>query len=360
MMNTFSVKFTAGSLELDVLVTVSDHYQKYKVEMITGEPNPSLLSRSATGTWTIDKPGSRALTAEQFQELQKAIDKHLFRQHSASKILVLIDFSVSSVNAAKYAASLSHQLHSTHLIIYHSYNYLPVITTTIAPLSPEMIHSVEENEKKLEDLEIYLSKLVSTSTTIEIITDARPLSTAVNTITEQQQVGLIVMGITGKNAVERALVGSNTITISRESKTALLVVPNNVHFKAIEHVVLACDLKDVSKSIPTYAINSFVKALDASLSILYVNKAENETAPDAAKELAELHQIWDQQQATYHYADHDDIEQGIIEFADEHAADLLIAIPKDYGFLQNLFHRSLTKNLAFRSHIPLLIFKGLH
>ncbi|HEY0175113.1 MAG TPA: universal stress protein, partial [Pedobacter sp.] len=68
-------------------------------------------------------------------------------------------------------------------------------------------------------------------------------------------------------------------------------------------------------------------------------------------------QIWNEQQVKYLYTDHENIEEGILDFADEHAVDLLIAVPKEYNFLERIFHRSLTKNLAYRTHLPLLVFK---
>jgi len=356
-MKTFSVKFKTGSLDLDVIVTVSERSHKFKVEMITGEPDPILLKRSSQGDWTIEHPGQRALSEEQFRELESAIDRHLYQLHGAGKILVLTDFSEAALNAAKYAAGLTHQLKSSAIILYHSHDYLPVVTTTFTPVSPEMAHSEKESHVKLSQLKETLEPLVAGNTTIEIISDGRPLISAVNTITEQRHVGLVVMGMAGKNAIEKALVGSNTITIAKECHTSLLVVPHNAEFKHIANVVFACDLKNVSKTVPVYPINAFIENLKARLSILYVNKIEGQAHPDAQAELKSLHDIWNENQVKYYYTDHENIEEGILDFADENQMDLLVTVPKEYGFFERIFHRSLTRNLAYRTHIPLLVFK---
>ncbi|HEY0176132.1 MAG TPA: universal stress protein, partial [Pedobacter sp.] len=215
-MNTFSVKFKAGSLDLSAIVTVWDHHQKFKVEMITGEPDPILLRRSAAGQWTIENPGQRTLSGEQFQNLEKAIEQHLTALYSAKKILVLTDFSAPAFNAAAYAAKLSHQLNASGLLLYHSHDYLPLVTTTFVPVSPEMVHSEKESHKKLAELKDKLQPLVPEGTAIETLADARSLVSAVNIIARQQDIGLVIMGIAGKNALEKALVGSNTITIAKE------------------------------------------------------------------------------------------------------------------------------------------------
>ena len=287
-MKTFSVKFKAGSLDLDAIVTASARLQRFKVEMITGEPDPIRLQRSATGSWTIQNQGQRMLSKEQFLEIEKAIDEHLTQLHGAGKILVLTDFSSSALNAAKYAAGLTHQLKCSSLVIYHSNDYLPIMTGTIAPVSAEMIHSEKESLEKLIGLKEQLTALVHKDTTIEIQSDGRPLIPAVNLITEQQHIGLIIMGMAGKSAIEKVLVGSNTIAVAKETHTTLMVIPHNAEYKKIKNAVFACDLKNVTKTIPVYPINTFINQLQAALSILYVNKIEVDPDPEAIEELDDL------------------------------------------------------------------------
>lgn len=40
IMETFSVKFQSGNLDLNAIVTEYDHHQKFKVEMVTKVPEP--------------------------------------------------------------------------------------------------------------------------------------------------------------------------------------------------------------------------------------------------------------------------------------------------------------------------------
>ncbi|MCX2480512.1 universal stress protein [Pedobacter sp. MC2016-15] len=356
-MRTFSIKFNAGNLELDAIVTASARLQRFKVEMITGEPDPIRLLRSTSGTWTIENQGQRSLSDEQFHQLENAIDDHLQHLHGGGKILVLTDFSESALNAARYAAGLTHQLKCSALIIYHSHDCIPLVTTTIAPVSAEMLHSQKDSQKQLLRLKEELSSLVYEQTTVEILSDGRPLIPAVNLITEQQHIGLIVMGMAGKSEIEKVLVGSNTIAVAKETHTSLLVIPQQAVYKKIKNAVFACDLKNVTKTIPVFPINTFVSQLKAALSILYVNRVEEEPDPEAREELKELHQIWSEKEVKYYYTDHENVEEGILDFADENTMDLLITVPKEYGFFERIFHRSLTRNLAYRTHLPLLVFK---
>jgi K+-sensing histidine kinase KdpD len=106
-----------------------------------------------------------------------------------------------------------------------------------------------------------------------------------------------------------------------------------------------------------YPINTLIQKLQARFSVLYVNKIEGQARPDAKTELKNLHEIWKESQVKYYYTEHENIEGGILDFADENTMDLLITVPKEYGFFERIFHRSLTRDLAYSTHIPLLVFK---
>lgn len=347
-MKTFWVKFKAGSLELEGIVTASNRYQKFKVEMITGEPNPIILKRLFNGEWIIESPGKRRLSAQQYQELQKTIDKHVHHLQAARKILVITDFSETALNAAKYAAGLTHQVECASIIVYHSHNLRPLSAAALNPIHSKKTLSAEDIQEKLEKLKEGLEALVAADTHIEVITDGRPLSAAVNAITEQRQIGLVVMGMSGEN----------TIAMTNESNTSLLVVPAHATIKKIKNIVFACNLNDVARTVPVNNINTLLEITGAKLSILYLNKTATDTRTAAKSELNKLKEIWSEKDVNYYPIDQDNAEKEIIEFTDEHKMELLITIPMSYGFFERLFHRSLSDSLAYITHIPLMLLKA--
>ncbi|MBC8988092.1 hypothetical protein H9X96_20250 [Pedobacter sp. N36a] len=56
--------------------------------------------------------------------------------------------------------------------------------------------------------------------------------------------------------------------------------------------------------------------------------------------------------------DHEDVAEGIIEFPDKYAAQLVITIPREYRFLEGLFHQRLTNRLANRLHLLLVLVRA--
>jgi nucleotide-binding universal stress UspA family protein len=241
--------------------------------------------------------------------------------------------------------------------LYHSYDIKWVPPTAFAPVGPGFIESPEMSLEKIMDLKNNLEDLVAEQTVIEIRTDERTLVSAVNTLSQQQQIGLVVGGVTGKSGLEKIMVGSNTIRLAETCMAPLLIVPPVATFQPIQTVVFACDLKRVSAATPVMAIKAFVNALSARLLILNVDRDQTHFEPRAINERADLHQLWDDEQPEYHYLEHEDTAAGIMEFAAQQRAELVITVPKAYGFFENLFHRSVTEKLAYHTHLPLLLFK---
>jgi nucleotide-binding universal stress UspA family protein len=354
-METFPVAFKAGNLELDAIVTAFDHRRRFKVEMVTNERNPIILQRLAPGEWNIENRGERTIQDKGFQELEKAIDDHLHQIYTLKNILVLTDFSDAAVNAARYAAAFAARIEARNMIIYHSTS-LPIVTDVPFGTSSRATDDQEEIKIKLDRLKDEMSSLVSSEITISTRRDERVLISAVNILAEQLRLGLVAMGTTGRSNLKEILVGSNTTTIARESRIPVLIVPAGAQFEEIERVVFACDLKKVSETTPVEAIKTVIATLRAKLLILNVGDDQN-FDPDMIKELTDLHRLWDDEQPEYHYIQHEDLVTGIMDFATRQKAQLVITVPKQYGFFEGLFHRGLTKRLAYHTHLPLLLFK---
>jgi len=127
-MNSFTARLRAGKLDLGVIITPLENCQKFKIEMVTGDRNPVILTCPDNKLWMIDNPGKWPVTDRGFQKLGKVIDEYLDRIYSMKTILLLTDFSDTALNAARYGAALTHQLGTSSMILYHSYEFIPIAT----------------------------------------------------------------------------------------------------------------------------------------------------------------------------------------------------------------------------------------
>jgi nucleotide-binding universal stress UspA family protein len=277
-------------------------------------------------------------------------------------ILVLTDFSYAAYRAALYASALTHQLEADQLILYHSYELKqPVETVVPLPEPPDIERLYQESIANLTVLKDELRTFVHESSTIDIHTDDRPLLVAAEAIAAEHRAELTVMGITGKSNIEKALFGSNTLMMAKESTIPVLLVPPEARFEWIKRVVFACDLKNISQSTPAKSIRSLVHALNAKLLVLNVDTEDHDHfTPDTIHEQTLLDQLWDREDPEYHFHIHEDTAEGILQFTLEHNIQLLIAVPKQHTFFDRLLHGSLTKKLTFQTLVPLLLMKEIN
>ncbi|HLW49527.1 MAG TPA: universal stress protein [Sphingobacteriaceae bacterium] len=262
-------------------------------------------------------------------------------------ILITTDFSQTASNAAKYAAKLSKSLSSKSIILYHSYDDENV--------DAGLLH--EGSVLALEILAERIQKYLGKSTKIELIANDLPLLMGVERICEQHRVGLVVAGSTGKGGLAKFLVGSNTINLAEKCPAPLLVVPDEAEFEPIKKIVFACAMDKVKQSTPVDTIFLFTRQLNSKLLVLNVALEHKRFNPDIIPEQYEIHKLLDELNPSYHYIEEDEIVEGIMDFVEDEGAQLLISVPKSYGFFDSLFRRSVTKKLAYETETPLLVLR---
>lgn len=272
-------------------------------------------------------------------------------------ILVLTDFSDSSEHAARYVAALSAQLSAFRIILYHSVQPVPVVVTE--PIIPQPYNEGESlNEgtyRELTELKNDLLSLAYSGTVIDIHVGKGPFIEEVQSFIKEEGIDLIVMGTSGKGKIERSLMGSNTIAIIRSSHVSVLVVPPMASPEPLRTIAFASDLEEVREKTPVRRITSIAKMLNARLLVVNVSREKTEVNDDTIREQQDFLDIWSDAGVEYHYVVHNDPAEGIMEFAEENDVRLVIIIPKERSFFESFFHRSVSKQLAYHTKVPLLV-----
>lgn len=273
-------------------------------------------------------------------------------------IIIATDFSETATNAARYAAQLSHALRTSTIILYHSYDNAPIATEIPLRESKDTAMAHESALLELEATASQVKPFVSVHTSMEIIANDLPLVVGIQRLLDERNAALVVTGITGKSNLEKFLIGSNTVAIAEACTSPVLIVPEETEFKPIAKAVFACDLKKVDQTTPTELLSRLIAALGFKLLVLNIVKPEEQFNIDTIPEQYHLHKLLDQFEPEYHYVEHHDVAEGITHFAETQQVDLVITVPKKYGFFDNLFHKSATKKLAHHTHLPLLVIKS--
>ncbi|MDZ4795965.1 MAG: universal stress protein [Bacteroidota bacterium] len=270
-------------------------------------------------------------------------------------IIAATDFSPVSLNAVNFGVDMALEI-SADILLVNVYN-IPVAYSGDAPV---LLLSVEElkkgSETQLEDLKTKIGHI--TSHKIKVTVEAR-MGNIVDELEElckNIKPFAVVLGAKGRNAVEKIVFGSTTLTAIRHLTWPVICVPPGKEYgKGIKKIGFACDFSQVVKTTPVHFIQQMVNEFKAELFVLNVDYKEKHFRPDTPEQSFVLHNMFEKEKKlTYHYINNADIEEGIKEFAETNNLDLVIAIPKKHKLLDSIFKSSTTKQLVFQSHIPVM------
>jgi nucleotide-binding universal stress UspA family protein len=270
-------------------------------------------------------------------------------------ILLPTDFSDVAKNAALYAIKLAVQLKATKIVLYNAFQ-APVITEPTMPVVQliDMDSLKQITDEGLTNFKESIRAQVPETIEIETISEFAVLSSNIEEVCERVNADVVVMGISGGNKIEEALIGSTAISVVNHSKVPVIIIPPHATYTEIRSVALACDFKKLQDPGTLVSIKKILSETGAAFSILHVDKEHKILSEEAHQESNKLQQVLSAFNPQFHYIEHEDFVEGINQFADEQKIDLLITIPKKHGLFEGLFKRSHTKKLAFHSHVPLM------
>ena len=254
-------------------------------------------------------------------------------------VIVPVDFSDTSLNAAHYAVQLLTGHYGVEMVLYHMY---------------EKASHAEESNKSLEKLKEELSKkgIVKIKTLSE---QGEDFIEELEKLARHQEADLIIMGITGRTPLGQVFIGSNTFEIVEKKVCPVLIVPPAAEYKEIKNVLLTSDFKNVSGTTPTVPIKKVLKTFKPNLHIINVD-SEHYVAltEEYQRERSKLVEIFSEFNPEFYFLGWYDVDEAIHQFATDKKIDLVIAIPREHSLIEKMFKPSHTKKLVYHSAIPVL------
>lgn len=267
-------------------------------------------------------------------------------------ILVPVDFSPTSENAAQYALQLCKQTGSK-IILIHAYEPPPSF-----PMVEGLVYTQESlrelMQQKLEELSAKLSRQEPIIKVEQILMDGN-LTDVIRQLTDAMQALLIVMGITGAGKIKETFIGSNTLSVAQQTLVPVLIIPEKANFKSITDIGLTTDFKDVTDTIPYKKINELLTNFGARLHVLNIDVNQQGWTDDTPLQSGLVETMFEHHHPSYHFIEGEDMAEGLSNYALSHSIELLIAVPRKHNLLEKLFSGSHTKELAFHSKVPVMV-----
>jgi nucleotide-binding universal stress UspA family protein len=270
-----------------------------------------------------------------------------------SKILIPTDFSIVANNALQYAIQLA-QKTNADIHILHVKN-IPIMDNSFpSNIYQTYMQEVEDFTKKsFENLNEKFLKNTNlnfkTHTTFGFINDEIQEFANVN------EIDLIVLGTIGASGLQELLVGSNAASVVAESKVPVLVVPPTANFEDINHIVYATDYNE--PEFPAVSrLAYFASLYNADVSVLHVKTYYDELFDSAHNFFSRNKDEVDfNKWKIVKLPEGDSVIDSINTFITNNHSNMIVMAKHNRNFFDKLFHRSLSKQMAFHTKIPLLV-----
>ncbi len=268
-----------------------------------------------------------------------------------SPILVAVDFSVSSLNAANFATDLALSV-QTKVVLVHIIEIPP--SPFPVPLTEYEFDALKtSSQESLSDLKRHLE--LRSDQKIEIATDIRYGTIAIrleDCILEHKPM-LLVMGKKGRTAMARVIMGSHSVRAIQQASCPVLVVPEDSSFAGIHHIAIASDLKQVTDNNSYASIRQILKLFHISPEIIHVNQGHS-GFEGMDKGLSSLQTYFGDSRPSFHFIQKNNIGEGVLEFLGTHKTDMLVVMPEKHGLLDTLFKSSHSISIIQHTHLPVL------
>jgi nucleotide-binding universal stress UspA family protein len=254
-------------------------------------------------------------------------------------VIVPVDFSETSLNAARYAVKLLTGHYGVHVILHNVY---------------EKAAQAAEIQTKLEKLKAELMDIGIVKITL-LAEEGSDFITELEKLARHQQADLIIMGITGRSALGQTFIGSNTLKMVEKKVCPVLIIPPDAGYRDVKNVLLTSDFKNVVSSTPSVPIKKVLKTFRPALHIINVDSQHYVALTEEYQEQrAQLAEMFKEFNPEFYFLGLYNIDEAIHQFAHDKNVDFIIVIHKEHSLMEKLFVKSHTKKLAYHSSVPIL------
>jgi len=279
------------------------------------------------------------------------------------KLLVPTDFSDNALNAFRYAIWFADQykadIHVLH-VVYPTAEPLdyPAMAAQMAQKQIEAAKEIAKNfiERGLAQVHTTYEPMYIPKVTSEVVMGTP--ESRIKEIAREKEIDLIIMGTKGEHNTLQNTFGSITTGTMNQAPCPMLVVPEKAIQRKIKTVGYATDLRPADP-YHIWEIGKLLAPFAAILRVVHIEKRPDEERPLSMKDLQDFFSSnAPSLQINFHNIATKDIEKELEDFEETWDVDLMILAKPNRGFFQRLFHRSVTKELALHTDVPLLILRA--
>jgi nucleotide-binding universal stress UspA family protein len=278
------------------------------------------------------------------------------------KILVPIDFSENAVNALHYAVAYAQETHAK-ITLFNSYPIdVPMGIEFSSGIYMRTLNAEVkfDHETRLREIADEFKKTCyrfsDEPVAFDIVVKEGTATESIVSMAEEHQYDLIIMGTQGASGLEEVFLGSITAFVIDRVKVPVLAIPQLARFSGLKKVVYATDFHE-NDPAALKTLQTFTEGFEAEITCIHINTEFAAVGADKEK-LEQIRQLIPSKNTTpvsYEVVHGKRVEQTLHTYLEEQQVDLVAVLPKERGFFENLFHKSITRKMAFHSKIPIFV-----
>jgi nucleotide-binding universal stress UspA family protein len=255
-----------------------------------------------------------------------------------NNILICTDFSKEATNALIYGVNLAEKLG---------------VQSTILHVKTEHSGTEEEIEAQFRDIRhdyLFLAKMKYT-----FLCRPGEIAEVVKEVIRENNIDMTIVGMRGVTAHKTVLSGSITASMIERPCSALLNVPAKARILDISHIGLATDGTDPDEKAMGFLVDLGHK-INAKISVFHIHKSslhEPETVVETMEN--KFGSLLGDTYTGFSDVDGENVVNSLTTYAQDQSIDLLTVMHHCGGEVRNPMKRSISKQLAFRTKVPLLI-----
>ena len=253
-------------------------------------------------------------------------------------VIVPLDFSKSSFNAALYAANMFSGIPNATIILYHFYKNGDDTTN-----AKEFLFSQQEELSGLGDIETVLE---SGDNFID----------SLSAFAQIKRAYIIIMGLTGKTPIEQRFSGSNTLKMSEKDICPVLIIPEEAVYNGFSNALITSEMKTGRETPTLLAVKKVLQLFKPSLHILNVNSEHYISLTEEVKEKRDkMEVLLAEFNPEFYFMRLYDFHEAVEAFVKDKNIDVIIIAPKYHSFFEKLFKTPNTKKLIYQTKVPVLM-----
>ena len=271
-------------------------------------------------------------------------------------ILLPTDFSENSMNAIKYALEFF-KYQKTEFYFMHAYRneFYDHHDLVSREVFDDVLSKVKnESQNNLDNLLTKVKEIApNPKYTYHIISAYNTLVEEANSLTDQHNMDLIVMGTKGKSNERHIVFGSQTFQVLKYVQCPVLAIPSNYKNTQPKHILFPTNYLIPYKRRELKLLSILAKSYRSTIDVLYISKSNTLSIRQEDNQAFIKESLVDNK-VNFHHLDSKKIAETIKTYIEDKEIDILTMVNTQHSFLEDMLFPSVIDKVSLGLEIPLL------